>query len=240
MIEVRGVSKRFGSQQVLHEIDLDIDRGQSVALIGPNGSGKTTLIKIILGLVKANAGTVRVKGRDIREGPGYRKSIGYMPQLNTFPEHMRVRELFRLMDKVRGGYPDSDKDMSLFHDFGLENLIDKPLGKLSGGMRQHVSASLAFCYDPEIFVLDEPTAALDPNSNEILKAKIRESYQNGKSVVVTSHIISDLEEICDHVIYLVDGQIVFAGSTTDLGERTSETRLNKMVAKILKSRGDAE
>lgn len=235
MIKFEAVSKRYGKQQVLSDINLEFEKGQSIALIGPNGSGKTTLIKSLLGLVIPDEGEIRVEGKSIFQGPDYRKIIGYMPQINRFPEQMKVGQLFQLMLGIRSDVPTKDYDMSLFRDLEIERMVQKSLGALSGGMKQQVSAALAFYFDPEILVLDEPTAALDPISNEVLKSKIRAAKDDGKLIITTSHILSDLEEISNQVVYLQDGRVHFDKSIENLRRETDETRLNKMIVALLQS-----
>lgn len=240
MISVAHLYKNYGSQTVLGDVSLNFKKGQSVALIGPNGSGKTTLIKSILGLVIPDEGNIEVRDTDIRKSPAYRKQIGYMPQLSKFPEQMKVSQLFSLIADLRKDEDDIEHDLSLYEDFKIDEIARKPLGALSGGMKQQVSAALAFYYDPEIIILDEPTAGLDPVSNEILKAKINRQISLDRLVVVTSHILSDLDEICNHVVYLMNGKILFDASIDEIASQTGEEKLNKMIVKLIKNKGQDE
>ncbi len=240
MISVSKLSKQYGNQVVLKDVDLEFAKGQSVALIGPNGSGKTTLIKSILGLVVPDEGKIEVQGANIRTSPNYRRDIGYMPQLSRFPEQMQVRQLFSLIDDLRKGEDGIEKDLSLYEDFQIDRIARKALGALSGGMKQQVSAALAFYYNPEIIILDEPTAGLDPVSNEILKAKINRQISLGRLVVVTSHILSDLDEICNHVVYLMEGKIYMNASIDQIASETGEQKLNKMIVKLIENKNSDE
>ncbi|MFC2188026.1 ABC transporter ATP-binding protein [Fulvivirgaceae bacterium LMO-SS25] len=233
MIKIENISKTYGRQQVLKSINLDFCAGQSVALIGPNGSGKTTLIKAILGLITPDSGCIKVQERDISINPEYRRIIGYMPQLSRFPEQMKVNQLFALIRKIRGNPPEDGYDLSLYNIFNIEKMGDKSLGILSGGMKQQVSASLAFYFRPQIIILDEPTAGLDPISNEILKAKVNEEQIKKRLVITTSHILNDLEEICKHVVYIMGGEILLNETISHISRTTGETKLNKMVVKFL-------
>ena len=233
MINIQSLNKNYGKQTVLKDINLSFKSGQSIALIGPNGSGKTTLIKIILGLVIADSGSIYVHEKDIRTGPDYRREIGYMPQMSRFPEQMKVLQLFRLMKDMRPDVPEDKYDLTLYESLKIDKIKNKNLGSLSGGMKQQVSAALAYYFNPSILILDEPTAALDPLSNEILKTKIRESLTQNKLIITTSHILNDLEEICNHVVYLMEGRMVFNESIEALKEKTSENKLNKMVVALL-------
>lgn len=232
MIEIINLAKSYGSQTVLNGISLEMDKGQSIALIGPNGSGKTTLIKSIMGLVIPDTGEIKVLGKPIKSDYEYRANIGYMPQINRFPEHMKVYQLFTMLKKMRpsvNGY-----DTELYEKFEIEKMRNKQLGSLSGGMRQKVSAATAFLFNPSIIILDEPTAGLDPLSNDQLKEKINQSASDGKLVITTSHILNDLDDIASHVVYLMEGKIRFFKGMDTLKNETNEVRLNKMIVKILK------
>lgn len=235
MIKIENITKKYGRQQVLNDINLDLTAGQSIALIGPNGSGKTTLIKSILGLVKPDSGQIKVGEQDIAASPAYRRDIGYMPQLSRFPERMKVRQLFALIRNIRKVAPEQGYDRSLYEDFHIAKMEHKALGTLSGGMKQQVSAALAFYFRPKIIILDEPTAGLDPLSNEILKTKINQCITSNRLVLTTSHILSDLDEICNHVIYLMEGEVRFNQPTAAIQSQTGEKRLNKMVVKLLQN-----
>jgi len=235
MININKIIKSYGKQRVLNNIDLSLISGQSIALIGPNGSGKTTLIKSILGLVLPDSGQIFIEGRNIKQSPLYRASIGYMPQLSRFPERMKVRQLFDLIKSIRKKEPDTGYDMTLYSDFNIKAMEDKALGDLSGGMKQQVAASLAFYFRPKIIILDEPTAGLDPLSNEILKTKINKALSEDHLIVTTSHHLNDLDEICNHVIYLMNGSVLFNQPIEELKQQTGESRLNKMIVKLLKN-----
>ncbi len=233
MIKIENLSKCYGNQAVLRSVSLELHPGQSVAMIGPNGSGKSTLIKAILGLVLPDSGAITVNGRDTRHGHSYRKDIGYMPQISRFPEHLRVAELFAMMKKLRTDVTEASYDETLYQQFAIEQMRHKPLGSLSGGMRQQVSAALAFLFNPSIIILDEPTAALDPVSNERLKEKVKQSTREGKLVLVTSHILSDLDEIARQVVYLMEGEVKFFEEIDALRAKTSETQLNKIIVRLI-------
>lgn len=234
MISVRGLSKHYGNLQVLSNVDLEFKKGQSVALIGPNGSGKTTLLKSILGLVIPDQGLIKVQEEDVSHSPKYRKEIGYMSQLSRFPEQMKVGHLFELIESLRKGDENQEPDLWLYNEYKIQKIAHKSLGSLSGGMKQQVSAALAFYYHPEMIILDEPTAGLDPLSNEILKEKINKEVSQYRLVIVTSHILADLEEICNHVTYLQGGKVHLDKPIEEIATETGEKRLNKMVVKLIK------
>lgn len=233
MIRIKTIQKKFRNVQVLDGISADFQPGQVVALIGPNGSGKTTLIKTILGMVRPDSGTIEVDGKLISAGPEYRTGIGYMPQIGRYPDNMKVGQLFTMMKAIRKA--DEDKiDNDLFLKFNIPMILEKPMRTLSGGTRQKVSAALAFLFNPPVLILDEPTAGLDPLSCEILKEKIISEKKKNKLILITSHILSDLEELTTHVLYLQEGRMQFFKELEILQEETGEIKLNKAIAKIMK------
>jgi len=238
MIEIKGLIKGFGDLMVLRELSLTVGRGRVTAIVGPNAAGKTTLIKTILGLTRPDAGSVRVNGEIVNGDERYRASIGYMPQIARFPENMTAAELLRLVQDLRapkdGGTPRLDTD--LLDRFALHDAMDKPLRTLSGGSRQKVNAALAFLFSPALLILDEPTAGLDPVSSSLLKDKILEVQGQGRTVVITSHVMSELEEIADEVAVLIDGFVRFAGPLDELKFRTRQPTLERAVANMLTSR----
>ena len=166
MIRLEHITKKFRKLQVLDDVTVTFSKGQVIALIGPNGSGKTTLIKSILGLVLPDAGTIYFDDKSIEGDYTYRKKIGYMPQLGRYPDNMKVGQLFKMLQHIRGENNVIDND--LLDQFNLQAIYDKAMRTLSGGTRQKVSAALSFLFDPEVLILDEPTAGLDPLSSEIL------------------------------------------------------------------------
>jgi Cu-processing system ATP-binding protein len=232
MIEFRGVAKSFGPAAVLRGVDVTIERGRVVGLVGPNGAGKTTLIKLLLGLAHPTGGDIRVDGVSIRAGDAYRARIGYMPQIARFPENLTASELFRMLRALRGA-PASPSGDGLVERLGLVDQIDKPLRVLSGGTRQKVNAALALLFRPDILVFDEPTAGLDPLSSAILKDEILARNDAGATVLVTSHIMGELEDLCDEVVFLLDGTVRFAGPIETLTEQTRQKSLERAIASLM-------
>ncbi len=230
MIEARGLRKRFGAGEVLRGVDLSIARGRVTAIVGPNGAGKTTFIKSVLGLARPDSGTLTFDGAKIGDDHAYRARIGYMPQLARFPEHMTGAELIHLLRNLRGG---ASVNEELVAEFGIEGELRKQLRVLSGGTRQKVNAIAAFLFSPELYVLDEPTAGLDPVSSGILKARIRRERANGRTVLLTSHIMSEVEELTDDVIYLTDGVVRYSGALDHLKTAMGETNLERAIARLM-------
>src|SRR6185436_18140547 len=233
MIRIENINKKFKKLQALDQISVRLDRGKVISLIGPNGSGKTTLIKCILGMVKPGKGRIYVNEMKINGDPSYRKQIGYMPQIGRYPDNMKVGQLFAMMKHIRNA-SENDLDTDLLVKFNLVSIFDKPMRTLSGGTRQKVSAALAFYFNPGILILDEPTAGLDPLSSEILKEKIMEEKKKNKLILITSHILSDLDELTTHVMYLQEGKMIFLKNIESLRKETGEDKLGKAIAKIMK------
>lgn len=216
---------------MLHELSVAFERGQVVSIIGPNGSGKTTTIKCLLGLVQPNSGEIYIDDERVLRQWEYRRKIGYMPQISHFPENMKVCQLFTMMKDIRG--VEKELDEELIGLYNIQKMWDKRLGALSGGMKQKVSASLAFLFQPDILILDEPTAGLDPLSSEILKAKILKEKKKDKLILITSHIMSEIEEVADDILCMMEGRLRFYCSIASLKRETGEIRLGKAVAKMM-------
>jgi Cu-processing system ATP-binding protein len=233
MIKIEQLKKRFRKLQALDNITATFNEGQVISLIGPNGSGKTTLIKSILGMVRPDAGRIFVDKQLIGNDPSYRSGIGYMPQIGRYPDNMKIGQLFRMMKDVRRA-SDGDLDTDLIVRFNLASMFEKPMRTLSGGTRQKVSAALAFYFNPSILILDEPTAGLDPLSTEILKEKILDAKRRKKLVLITSHILSDLDELTTHVMYMQEGRMLFLKEIGQIRRETGEEKLGKAIASIMK------
>lgn len=234
MIRVHGISKAFGKRRVLSGIDLTIRDGCITAVLGPNGSGKTTLVKMLLGLVHPDEGTIEIAGRLLNGDCSYRADIGYMPQAARFPENLTGREIIAMLADLRG--TGARQDRELVGAFGLEAELDKPVRVLSGGNRQKVSAAAAFLFDPGYVFLDEPTAGLDPIASGALKDKIRRERGRGKTVMLTSHVLSEVEQLADDVVVLLDGGVLSAGSLSDLRATTQEPTLERAIARLMRQR----
>ncbi len=232
MIQVQSIHKQFGKLQVLKGVDFSISHGGVFAVLGPNGSGKTTLLKIILGMVIPNQGTIRIADREINGHWEYRRQLAYLPQIARFPENLTVRELIKMISDIR---LTSGRSTQLIELFQLNSFMNKKLGDLSGGTRQKVNLVLTFMFDTPYYILDEPTAGLDPVAMIQLKQLIAEERTKGKIILITTHIMSLVEEIAEEIIFLLDGKIHFQGTGTALKETTGESNLEAAIAKILSS-----
>lgn len=233
MIHLSNVRKRFGSTDVLRGVELALTPGRVTAVVGPNAAGKSTMIRCILGLTRPDGGRItRPDGRDVSE-PAARASIGYMPQLPSFPANLTGNEVLDMLDALR---PDVTPDDSLLRRFDLQAELDKPVRALSGGTRQKLSAVIAFRYRPRLLVLDEPTAGLDPLASSVFKTAITEARTTGVTVLLTTHVIAELGALADEVAFLIEGVIRFAGPVETLLQVTGATTLDAALATLMQPR----
>ncbi len=231
MINLTNLHKSYTKIKVLKGIDLFFDHEGIIAILGPNGSGKTTLIKSILGMVIPDRGDIQLNGDSVLHKWDYRNNISYMPQIASFPQNLKVEELIKMIKNLRR---QETKEAELIQLFQLKPFLDKKLGILSGGTRQKVNIVLTFMFDSPFVILDEPTTGLDPVALISLKQILREEKKNGKTILITTHIMNLVEEIADQVVFLLDGNIYFNGTVNELKEQTQHDNLEHAIAEILK------
>ena len=261
VVEARGIVKSYGRLRVLQGLDLTVQRAQVTAIIGPNASGKTTFNKILLGLVRPDEGEISIDGARINGASAYRADIGYMPQAARFPENLCADDVFRMLADIRGvragaergltrgsagrtsdpvtpavGGRDSERDDELIETLSLGPVLKTPIRLLSGGMRQRVNAALAFLFRPSLLLLDEPTAGLDPISSSTLKDKILRERAAGRTFILTSHVLSELEELADRITFLLDGVAHFSGTQDELKRQTNQPTLERAIAQLMRQR----
>ena len=234
MIEIQNLTKKFQKFTALNEVNLSFQNGHSIALIGPNGCGKTTMIKCILGLNVVGDGDILVDGKSVKEDYKYRENIGYMPQIGRYPENMTIAETIKMIKDTRKNTGDN-LDTELLEAFELENIYDKKMRTLSGGTTQKVSAVLAFLFNPKVIILDEPTAGLDPLATEILKNKIIKEKNKGKLILITSHLLSELDDIITEIVFMNEGKVVVHQSVEDLKKETNTEKISDGIISILKA-----
>ncbi|MBX2921889.1 MAG: ABC transporter ATP-binding protein [Chitinophagaceae bacterium] len=232
MITIKNISKRFGKLLALDNLNLQLHQGECIALIGPNGCGKTTLIKSILGMVLPNEGSILFNEKDIRNDNEYRRNIGYMPQIGRYPENMTVGQVIDMIKGIRNSNEQTDEE--LYTQFEIGKMLHKKMRTLSGGTTQKVSAILAFMFSPQVLILDEPTAGLDPIASEILKNKIIRAKSKGCLILITSHLLSELEGIASQIIYMQDGKLIFHQDVKALKTATGQDTIAKSIVQLLK------
>ena len=231
-VEASGLRKRFGRLPVLQGLDLEIASGGGItAIVGPNAAGKSTFIKMLLGLVRPDGGHLAVLGSDPAAGDAYRARVGYMPQAARFPENLSGHEVLRLLSGLRG-HP-AEQDRELIEAFALERELAKPVRTLSGGTRQKLNAVVAFLFRPALVILDEPTAGLDPVASALLKDKVLAAAAAGTTVLLTSHLMGEVEELAGRIAFLLEGRIRFHGAVEDLRADTGERKLERAVARLM-------
>lgn len=234
MIRIENLTKRFGKLQVMDNINLVCNKGECIALIGPNGCGKTTLIKCILGMVVPNSGKIFfdeqvVKNTDYK----YRNRIGYMPQIGRYPDNMNIEQVVEMIRALRKSHEEYDEE--LLENFKLKSMYGKKMRTLSGGTTQKVSATLSFLFNPDVLILDEPTAGLDPLAAEMLKEKIIKEKEKGKLILITSHLLSELDGLVTQVIFMQEGKVVFHKGVAELKEMTGQGKLSKAILSVIKN-----
>ncbi len=234
MIEIKNVSKNFGKVQALKKINLQMVKGAGIALIGPNGCGKTTLIKSILGMVIPTEGDIICNGQSVKNNHSYRSQIGYMPQIGRYPENMNVGQVFALIKALRKDYTE-EYDEELVESYQLKSIFDKNMKTLSGGTTQKVSAAISFLFKPDILILDEPTAGLDPLASEILKEKIIKERNKGKLVIITSHLLAELDELINEIVFMQEGNLIFHKTIDEVRDFTGQDKISRAIASVLKA-----
>jgi Cu-processing system ATP-binding protein len=232
MIEFKNINKKFGHIQVLKNINLTIEKGSCTVFIGPNGCGKTTLLKCMLNMVMPDTGSVKINKTDVCSGYESRNSLGFMPQIGYFPENMTVNEVIKTVVSIRN--TDKQLDKELYEQFEIQSVGNKKMNTLSGGTVQKVSASIAFMFNPEIIVMDEPFAGLDLLAADILKKKIIKEKENGKTILITSHTFSEIDGIVSHVIFMDNGVISFYKPLQELLTATGKDNVTEAVMCLLK------
>lgn len=231
MITISNIEKAYGKLKVLQKVNLAIPDAKITAILGPNGSGKTTLIKSILGMVIPDSGSIKVGEHCVSNNWHYRALINYMPQINNYPENLTLNELIRLLSNIRGtkGMPEY-----YIEAFGLESFLNKRVKHLSGGTKQKANIMLACMFNNDIIIMDEPTSGLDPVAMVRLKELIRIKKREGKTILFTTHIMSLVEELADHIIFLLEGQVYYQGDLAKLNALCGAENLEHAIATILK------
>jgi ABC-2 type transport system ATP-binding protein len=216
-VAVEGLTKRYGERTVLDEVSLKVRRGEIVALLGPNGAGKTTTVEVIEGYRRADGGTVRVLGADPwRADRDQRARVGLMLQSGGFDMRARPRETLRQYAAFHARPLDDD---ALMKELGLTDVADTPYRRLSGGERQRLAFAVALVGRPEVLILDEPTAGMDPVVRAAVRQRIGRVRSDGAAVLLTSHELADIERLADRICILVAGRIVASGTPAELAAR---------------------
>ncbi len=225
MIRIEHVFKKFGEKEVLHNLSLEVAKGELFAYLGPNGAGKTTTIKVVTGLLKPTAGRVLVKGHDVQKEPlPAKRVISYVPDLPYLYEKLTAEEFLRFIGSLYGvnGALLGEKISHFLGLFGLEEFADFLIEDLSHGMRQRLVFGAALLHDPEVMIIDEPMVGLDPKSARLVKDVLRERGNNGTTVFMSTHSLSVAEELADRIGILNHGRLIAIGTFEELKEMSGE------------------
>jgi ABC-2 type transport system ATP-binding protein len=213
--ECRDLVKRYGATVALGGVDLEVQSGELVGLLGPNGAGKSTLVKIACGLVSPTGGAARVAGEPAGSAAA-RATIGYLAELVRFPGWLRAGELLELHQRLAGAGGGAGERSELLDLVGLADAAETRIDAMSKGMQQRLGIAQALVGSPRLLMLDEPTSALDPVGRRIVRDLLLELKRRGVAVLLNSHLLSEVERVCDRVAILAAGQIVARGSPADL------------------------
>ena len=216
-----GVTKKYATITALREVTLNVRAGELLAVLGPNGAGKTTAIRLLLGLSKPGSGHVTVFGRDPHEASA-RGRVGAMLQVAKVPETLKVKEHINLF---RSYYSNPLSLQSTLEAAGLEGMEDRMFGALSGGQKQRVLFALAICGNPDLLFLDEPTVGLDIGTRHLIWQQIRRLIQQGRTVVLTTHYLEEVDALADRVVVLNHGVIVAEGTSAEIKARTAQRKI---------------
>ena len=222
LLRTHGLSKRYGTVTALDELSVEVPRGR-VGLVGANGAGKTTLFRLLLGLTRPTAGSVEVCGVDVGADPvSARAHLGYMPEHECLPLDQSAADVVATFGELSGLPPSAARQRAseVLDLVGLDEARFRPVEGYSTGMRQRTKLAQALVADPELVLLDEPTAGLDPLGREAMLELVARLGGFGISVVLATHLLDDVQQVCDHVVMLDAGRLVVSGPTADLLEQT--------------------
>jgi len=215
VLAARAVEKRYGRVEALAGVDLEVGEGQLVGLLGPNGAGKSTLVKIACGLVGASAGSVEVCGAAAGTAAA-RRALGYLAELFRFPSWMSADEVLTLHQRLTASSGGGGERAELLELVGLPHARATRVAAMSKGMQQRLGIAQALVGAPRLLLLDEPTSALDPAGRRVVRGLLEELRRRGTSVLLNSHLLSEIELVCDHVVIVDHGRVVAAGAPDDL------------------------
>lgn len=229
-VALSDLHKKFGKNEVLQGIDHTFVPGRISAVLGPNGCGKSTLIKSILGLVIPDKGDIYVDGQSVLRAHAYKKDIDYVAQIARFPDNLTGRELIRFVKTLRNG---NTREDDLIRLFDMSESLDKKIRHLSGGTRQKINLIQALMFDSPVVILDEPTAGLDPVSVLRFKEWILNEKKNGKTILITTHVLGLVEALAEDVVYLIHGKVQYSGPLEHLLKQYQESHLEQTIARML-------
>ena len=230
MIKIENLNKNYGEKQVIHNINLEIKKGELCGFIGPNGAGKTTIMKILTCLLKPGSGNVYIKNFSVIDSPiDVKRHIGYLPENSSLYEDMTINQYLEFFSEIYG----MDKKISkkrileLLNDLELNERADENISSLSNGMKRKVAIIRAILHDPEVLIFDEPTVNLDPITSSSVRKFMKELQRKGKTIFFSTHNLYEVESICERIVMINKGKIIFAGTIDELKDKFGEHVLVK-------------
>ena len=223
-IETLGLTKRYGSLTAVDKLDLKVEQGTIHGFLGPNGAGKTTTIKILVGLLRLDGGTVKVLGQELGwDKPDIRAKIGYMPELPKLPKHLKGTELLDIYGRMCGMTKEArEKQIPALLDMvGLKERGNDLIGKYSKGMQQRLGMAQALLNEPELVVLDEPSIGLDPVGMVEVRETMKELSKEGVTVFLSSHLLNEVQQVCTHVTIVNKGVALASGTLKEISAKIS-------------------
>ena len=217
-IEIENLTKEFGTLTALDNVVLELEKGQIVGLLGPNGSGKTTLIKIMNGLLTPTAGTVSING--INPGIETKRIVAYLPDRNSLPEYMTTRQLLELYQDFFDDF-NIVKAETMISELGID--MSQQMKHMSKGTKEKLQLCLVMAREAEVYLLDEPIGGVDPATRDYILRTIISNYNEDAVVIISTHLISDIESVLDDVIFLKEGKVVLHKKADDIREETGES-----------------
>lgn len=217
-ITITDLTKRFGNMTALENIALEVEKGQIVGLLGPNGSGKTTLIKIMTGLLQPTSGNITINGKE--PGIETKKIVAYLPDRNALPDHMTTKQLINLYEDF---FEDFDRENAerMATDLGLD--FDQEMKKMSKGTKEKLQLILVMARRAEVYLLDEPIGGVDPATRDYILRTIISNYNEEAIVLISTHLIADIEQVLDDVIFIKEGKIVLHKSAEEIREENADS-----------------
>jgi len=218
IVEIKGLTKDYEGVRAVDNLSLEIEKGEIFALLGPNGAGKTTTIKSMLGLIFPTAGEIKINGFDVlKEGKKAKENIGYLPERVAFYDNLTAIQTMEFYAELRGA--GRKECIELLMDVGLDGEMDKKVGNYSKGMMQRLGLAQAMIGNPSLLILDEPTGGLDPRGSWQIRQKIKELNENGTTIFLSSHILSEVQEVSSRVAILNHGKLIEVDTLDNLGKK---------------------
>ena len=225
MIKIENLNKNYGEKQVIHNINLEIKKGELCGFIGPNGAGKTTIMKILTCLLKPGSGNVYIKNFSVIDSPiDVKRHIGYLPENSSLYEDMTINQYLEFFSEIYGMNKKISKKrvLELLNDLGLNDRADENISSLSNGMKRKVAIIRAILHDPEVLIFDEPTVNLDPITSSSVRKFMKELQRKGKTIFFSTHNLYEVESICERIVMINKGKIIFAGTIDELKDKFGE------------------